>query len=151
MKKTFTEEEMCAMALRVAETAHDGSLDLQGRPYFEHVEQVTRACFMMSAVHRMVAALHDVLEDTYVTPGYLKDLGFPPNVLQSLDAITCRDGELYADYVVRCSKDRVAKDVKVADLHTNHGRCITAVHKFRSLEQKYARALEFMYGRRSSP
>jgi (p)ppGpp synthase/HD superfamily hydrolase len=68
---------------------------------------------------KIVAILHDVIEDTAVTEDDLKAEGFPAPLVESVLCLTHRDGESYADYVVRCKRDEVARRVKLADLEDN--------------------------------
>jgi (p)ppGpp synthase/HD superfamily hydrolase len=65
----------------------------------------------------VVAYLHDVVEDSAVTLADLRDLGFDSYVLHAVDAITRRDAETYAEYIVRVgATNEVARAVKIADL-----------------------------------
>ena len=78
----------------------------------------------MSAVEneeaRIVAILHDVIEDTSVTADDLRREGFGEAVLAALDRLTHRQGEPYAEYVIRCKGHEVARRVKLADLEDNY-------------------------------
>jgi hypothetical protein len=68
---------------------------------------------------RIVAILHDVIEDTSVTADDLQQEGFGKPVLEALDRLThCKD-EPYAEYVIRCKGQEVARRVKLADLEDN--------------------------------
>ena len=50
---------------------------------------------------KVVAVLHDVIEDTSVTAEDLRREGFDEAVLAAVECLTHRKGEPYADYVVR--------------------------------------------------
>ena len=67
----------------------------------------------------MVAVLHDVVEDTAVTFDDLEREGFSAAVLAALRCVTHAEGESYADYVVRCRADPIAREVKLSDLADN--------------------------------
>lgn len=74
------------------------------------------------ASHRIVAILHDVIEDTELTLDYLADRWIgPADVLPALDAITRRKpaGETHRAYVERCAQDDIAVSVKLADVLDN--------------------------------
>ena len=106
-------------ALHVASIAHSGQ-KYGSEPYFErHVMDVvarTQAATDDVAAH-VVAALHDVVEDTALT---LDDIGFVgTRILRAVDAITRRDGETYPDYIERVLADDLAALVKRADLTAN--------------------------------
>lgn len=66
---------MIMAAARLARAAHDGQFrKYNGRPYVEHPARVAaRTALLPGATEEMVAAafLHDVLEDTSVTPGQI--------------------------------------------------------------------------------
>lgn len=62
-------------AIEIALKAHAGQKDKAGEPYILHP---LRVMGMMSTVHeRVVAVLHDVLEDTGIAWGDLFDEGVP--------------------------------------------------------------------------
>ena len=68
---------------------------------------------------KIVAYLHDVVEDTNITLADLKEVGFDNDVIEAIDAITKRDGENYDDYIYRVSHNKIAKQVKIADMTHN--------------------------------
>ncbi len=68
---------------------------------------------------RIVAVLHDVLEDTSVTLSDLAREGFPLKILAALLALSRRENERYEDFVVRLGSDPLAREVKLADLADN--------------------------------
>jgi (p)ppGpp synthase/HD superfamily hydrolase len=104
-------------ALQIAARAHEGQLDKHGQPYILHPLRI------MSAVEgdeaRIVAILHDVIEDSSVTADDLRKEGFGEAVLEALDRLTHRTDERYADYVIRCKGHEMARRVKLADLEDN--------------------------------
>jgi hypothetical protein len=65
---------------------------------------------------RIVAVLHDVVEDSDTTEDDLRREGFGEPVLAALACLTHREGESSAEDVVRCKGDEVARRVKLADL-----------------------------------
>jgi hypothetical protein len=68
---------------------------------------------------RIVAVLHDTLEDTELTEADLRRDGFSDEVITALLAVTHRDGESYPDYVIRAARLELAREVKLADLADN--------------------------------
>jgi (p)ppGpp synthase/HD superfamily hydrolase len=113
-----TPEHMLDRALRLAVQIHSGHADRGGRPYLLHVLQVVSACRddLDAAV---VAALHDVVEDSNLTLRELREQGFSPAIVDAVDALTRRDGEAYEDAIERAARNPLARKVKVADLESN--------------------------------
>lgn len=104
-------------ALEIAVAAHAGQVQHNGDPYVLHP-----IALMMSVDGddaRVVALLHDVVEDTDWTLDGLRAEGFSETVLAALDRLTHRDGEDYAAYVERIAADPLASAVKRADLRDN--------------------------------
>lgn len=104
-------------ALQIAARAHEGQRDKHGQPYILHPLRVMHAVEGDEA--RIVAILHDVIEDTSVTAENLRREGFGETVLEALDRLTHRKGEPYADYAIRCKGHDIARRVKLADLEDN--------------------------------
>ena len=104
-------------ALEIAVKAHAGQTDKVGDPYILHPLRIMLR--MTTDAERMVAALHDVVEDSPVTLDDLKAAGFPPLVVEAVDRLTRRDNEDYDVYVERASQDPLARTVKIADLVDN--------------------------------
>jgi len=110
-------EHLLRRALAIAERQHAGQVDKAGRPYIDHPKRVMAA--MQTDAERIVAVLHDVIEDGDVTPAQLAQEGFPPYLLDALDAVTKRAGETYEDFVARAARDPIGRRVKIADLRDN--------------------------------
>lgn len=100
-------------AIDIATAAHTGQVDKAGAPYIFHPIQV------MNRVHapyeKMAAVLHDVVEDSDISLEDLKREGFPPDVLQAVDALTKRPGETRLDAAMRAAANPIARTVKLAD------------------------------------
>jgi len=104
-------------ALQIAAKAHEGQKDKAGEPYIMHSIRV-----MMSvdgAEAQIVAVLHDVLEDTSVTADDLRQAGFSEKVVDAVLAVTHDQEEPYAEYVIRCKSNEIARRVKLGDLEDN--------------------------------
>jgi hypothetical protein len=104
-------------ALQIAAKAHEGQKDKAGEPYILHPLRVMQKVQGEEAM--IVAVLHDVIEDTPVTTDDLRQADFSDKVLAALLCVTHRKDEPYADYVVRCKGDEIARQVKLADLEDN--------------------------------
>ncbi len=104
-------------AIALAAAAHLGQLDRAGAPYILHPLRL-----MMRAstdAERMVAVMHDVVEDTVWTLEALAAEGFPPEVLGALACLTKRAGEDYPSFITRVLEDPLATRVKLWDLEDN--------------------------------
>ena len=119
-------DDLIAVAERIASDAHAGQVDKLGVPYIEHVRAVAQAVRPLGGAHRIVALLHDSLEDcddrSIVSMTLLTD-AFGAQIAASVDAMTKRPGEDYErDYVPRVLDNPVAAAVKRADVSHNLGR-----------------------------
>ena len=104
-------------AIQLAVQAHRGQKDKAGAPYILHPLRVMLR--MRSDVGRMVAVLHDVLEDTQHTLLDLQQAGYPQRVLEALDCLTRRENETYEEFIERVKANPLARKVKIADLEDN--------------------------------
>ena len=68
---------------------------------------------------KMVALLHDTIEDTDVTAEYLLAEGFPQSVVDGILSVTKREGESYEDFVARAKQNPLGRVVKLHDLEDN--------------------------------
>lgn len=66
-----------------------------------------------------VAWLHDVLEDTDVTPEVMSQHGIPDEVIFCVRLLTKTEGVDYDSYLASVKGNPVAKKVKVADMLSN--------------------------------
>lgn len=107
-------------AIALAARAHQGHADKAGEPYILHPLRV--ALRLTTTEERIVAALHDVVEDSDWTIEGLRAEGFSESVLRAVDALTRREGEDYFAYVRRAASDPLARTVKLADLADNLDR-----------------------------
>lgn len=90
---------------------------------------------------RIVALLHDMVEDGYATFEELqKRFKLDSEQMAALDAITRRQGERYFDYIKRCKQNKMAKTVKLADLQHNIFRCANDLPNRWGLIRRYAKA-----------
>jgi (p)ppGpp synthase/HD superfamily hydrolase len=104
-------------AIAIAAQAHTGQLRMDGEPYILHPLRVMMRVGEMNA--KIVAVLHDVVEDSAWTLDQLRSEGFAAEVVGAVDAVTHRQGEDYFAYVSRAAADPLARQVKLADLEDN--------------------------------
>ena len=113
----MTNEELVALAKRIAIEAHTDQVDKASAPYWHHPAFV--ADHVEASEEKAVAWLHDVVEDTDWTLETLLAEGICPEVVEGVTAITKREGEAYETYLDRVKANPLAKAVKLADLAHN--------------------------------
>lgn len=104
-------------AIDIATQAHRGQVDKAGAAYIEHPMRVMAACQTID--EKIVAVLHDVVEDTDLTFEMLAAEGFPPHIIAALRHITKKEGEPYDKFIARVKKNPLATAVKLNDLTDN--------------------------------
>ena len=101
----------------IARLAHAGQTDLHGEDYFSgHISSVAEAVVLPE--EKVVAYLHDTLEDTQVTYEDIKML-FGKETADSVQRLTHIKGTPYKEYVQIIAEDPIARKVKLADLKNN--------------------------------
>ena len=68
---------------------------------------------------KIVALLHDVIEDTDITIEYLRQVGFSQTITDAVEALTKIEGEDYMMFIERVSFNDLAVFVKIQDLKYN--------------------------------
>jgi len=104
-------------AIQIAVEAHSGQLDKAAQPYILHPLRVMLK--MSNEEERIVAVLHDVVEDTPWTLEGLAKEGFSDTVLQAIDNVTNRPDETYDAFVARAGSHPLSQKVKIADIEDN--------------------------------
>lgn len=107
-------------AMKFAYDAHHGQADQCGVPYVFHPFYVAEMVsgVMPDEVSVCVALLHDVIEDTDVTPEQLEQ-EFPGEISEIVLLLTHNAEDDYFDYVRNLKKNPVAVQVKAMDLYHN--------------------------------
>jgi (p)ppGpp synthase/HD superfamily hydrolase len=104
-------------AIALAVKAHTGQVDKAGQGYILHPLRVMFAVEGETA--RIVAVLHDVVEDSDTTFDDLREMGYSDEVLSALECVTRRDDETYMEFVQRSKVNPIARQVKLADIEDN--------------------------------
>lgn len=102
----------------LATLAHFGQVDKAGAPYIEHPIRV--AAMVEGIDAKIVALLHDTVEDTTVT---LEQLGgiFPLHIVEAVEALTKVEGQTYMEAIEKAKKIPLAAIVKAADIEDHLG------------------------------
>lgn len=142
------------VALRIAADAHAGQTDKEGLPYILHPLRVMHLVTAPAA--RIVAVLHDVVEDTPVTLDDLRAAGFADEIVEAVRLVTRFPGQSYTDYVVAAKANPVAVAVKLADLTDNSrlDRTIIRPQRFAADQRritKYLVSYKFLTGAIDEP
>lgn len=104
-------------AAQICVCKHAGQRDKMGWAYFQHPMRVAMRC--KSVDEKIVALLHDTIEDTDVTVEYLLSEGFPQYIIDGILSVTKREGESYEDFVARAKQNPLGRVVKLHDLEDN--------------------------------
>jgi len=131
-------------AIGLATEYHKNQVDKCGEPYIFHPLRV-----MMCAVtteQRIVAVLHDILEDTKMSIEVLSYY-FTKEILLAIEAMTKQKSEKYDDYLKRVKDNQIAKVVKILDIKDNASP--SRLYKLDQktilrLTKKYSYALKFL-------
>jgi (p)ppGpp synthase/HD superfamily hydrolase len=104
-------------AIALAARAHEGQTDKAGAPYILHPLRMMLR--LETPEERIVATLHDVVEDCGVTLDQLRAEGFSEAVIDGVDAVTRRESESYEEFVLRAKANLIGRQVKLVDLEDN--------------------------------
>ncbi|HEY0735347.1 MAG TPA: HD domain-containing protein [Herpetosiphonaceae bacterium] len=131
-------------AIAIAAQAHQEQRDKAGAPYILHPLRMMAQ--MRGEDERIVAVLHDLIEDTEWTLDQLRAEGFSDDVLEAIDCLTRRDDESYEAFIERASHNELARKVKLADLEDNMDLRRIAEVTDKDLERlhKYHRARQML-------
>lgn len=131
-------------AALICVTKHQGQRDKAGAAYFQHPMRVTMKC--EKDEEKIVALLHDTIEDTDVTPEWLKEQGFPYEIVEAILSVTRNPGEDYQEFVARAKKNPIGRIVKIHDLEDNLNvlRLSEITPEMAERLTKYLKALEFL-------
>ena len=109
---------MLERAIEIAVEAHKGQIDKGGSPYILHPLRVMGNVDGES--EKIVAVLHDVVEDSDWTVDALLAEGFSVEVIEALKTVTKEsEDEDYDLFIQRAMQNPTGRKVKVADLRDN--------------------------------
>ncbi len=105
-------------AIQIAVEAHAGVKDRGGNAYILHPISVMMRC--ETDEEKIVAILHDVVEDTDWTFEALREEGFSETIIKALRTVTKHsEDEDYDEFIQRSLKNEIGRKVKIADLREN--------------------------------
>lgn len=109
--------EQFQIALELAVEKHKNQTDKAGNPYILHPLHVMEN--VNSKEGKIVAILHDIIEDTDITEDYLLKIGLSKRIVDTVVALTRSEDMDYQEYIKNLSSNPLAKEVKLADLEHN--------------------------------
>jgi len=128
LKKYFDEEKyeliknsdnLVYKAMEIVSTLFEHDVDKGGMPYILHIIYVYR--HVNTIEEKVIALLHDVIEDKKVSGEDLIEIGFPEKIVNDVKVLTRVKPIEYKDYIDNIIKkgSREALNVKLADLENN--------------------------------
>lgn len=104
-------------AISLAAERHAGQVDKANAPYILHPLRVMLN--VPEIEHKIVAVLHDILEDTATTIDELYRLGFQTHLIDAIIALTKQESESRIQAAQRTVQNPIARVVKLADITDN--------------------------------
>ena len=141
IKEITKEEYMLELAKFVSENSHKNQIDKAGIDYFAgHIQAVVNG--VTTNKEKIVACLHDTVEDTPLTIERIKEL-FGEEIGEAVFAITkSKDGSMsYDDYIERVKANPLARAVKISDL--KHNMDLSRLEKVGITEKDIKRAKKY--------
>ncbi|WP_077847783.1 hypothetical protein [Clostridium puniceum] len=133
-------EELLEKSIKLAKKYHEGQFDKGGSPYIGHPLRVMEC--VETIEEKVLAVLHDVLEDCDVSRGQLIKEDIPEDLVAKLEILCKGKNEDYFDYIDRIKADKSTINVKLSDLKDNMNldRLKEVTEKDRKRVEKYKKA-----------
>lgn len=136
-RKELSLDEQLDLAIIIAANIHRGQKDKQGVNYILHPISVMLSADTLE--EKILAILHDTIEDSELSIEDLKKEGFSDSILEALLLITKKQEDEYFSYLERVKKNSLALKVKILDVENNLRKgCPT------ELKKRYEKALLFL-------
>lgn len=117
----LTNSSNISKILEIAEEAHKGQTRKIGKdkglPYIIHPKRVAEN--FSDETLKSIALLHDVIEDTKITASDLLEKEVPKEVVSAVECLSRKENENYLDFILRIKKNKLAVNVKIADIEDN--------------------------------
>ncbi len=106
-------------ALEISSELFKHDTDKGGLPYILHLLYVYRHVYTKE--EKVIALLHDVIEDKNVSKNDLLEIGFSSKIVDDIDMLTRKNNTDYISYIDKIVKEasKEALEVKLADLKNN--------------------------------
>ena len=95
---------------------------------------------------KVVALLHDIVEDTDMSLEKLKDMKFSDEVVEAIRVISKKKNQKYFEYLEGVKNNKIARNVKIEDIghNCNLKRLKNITEKDYERYEKYKKALEYL-------
>jgi (p)ppGpp synthase/HD superfamily hydrolase len=125
------------LSISIAVNVHRGQFDKAGIPYILHPLRVMNGVKKVN--EKIVGVLHDTIEDhpDKISFEYLRNEGFPEDVIAALDSVTRRKGETYTEFIYRVKENSIGRKVKIVDLRDN-----SDLFRVHALEDKHLKLMK---------
>ncbi|MGM9858904.1 MAG: GTP pyrophosphokinase [Bacilli bacterium] len=136
---------MLKEALEICYNAHKNQVDKANKPYILHPIYVALNC--ETEEQKIVALLHDVVEDTNITLDYLANF-FDSKIIEAIRCVTKEEGYDIHEYYQRIKNNEIARVVKMNDLLHNSdlSRLSVITEKDIKRKEKYEIYLRYLKG-----
>lgn len=108
---------MLQKALDFAKKALEGQKSENGEPYINHSIRIMEK--MDTETEKIVAILHDVLEDSPCSIYDLKELGMPREVIDCVEQLTRKNDMTYFEYIDDIATNDICTKIKLAEIDDN--------------------------------
>lgn len=117
-------------ALEIAKRAHKGQKRKDGEDYINHpirvAEKAYKYFYSVPDDNRLqiksIAVLHDVIEDSDITPDQIIDELKDPDsykIVSVVKLLTKDNSQSYLDYILKIKMNGIAKNIKLCDIEDN--------------------------------
>ena len=112
-------DDLIYKALEISAELFKHDTDKGGLPYMLHLLYVYRHVYTIE--EKVIALLHDIIEDKNITEKELLYMGFPKKIVEDIIILTRKEGKDYSSYIENIIKNgtKEALEVKLADLKNN--------------------------------
>ncbi len=112
-----SDPKMLGLAIELAVDLHKGQMDKSGVPYILHP---LRVMYSVNTIdEKIVAILHDTVEDTSLTAEGLTTFGFSEHIIEAVILLTKTADVTYKERTLLIKENTLARVVKIADMRDN--------------------------------
>lgn len=113
----MTLHEQLYKAILFSAVLHMGQVDKNGEIYILHPLAVMMTVDTIE--QKIVAVLHDILENTNMTADKLREFGFSEEIVEAICILTREKDMPYMQYIEKVKSNELSRVVKLADLQHN--------------------------------
>lgn len=110
-------QQLLERAAKICLSVHAEQRDKAGKAYFQHPFRVAMNC--ETDDEKIVALLHDTVEDGDIDKDFLIMQNFPDHIVEAILLVTKREGEEYEEFIRRLAPNPLARSVKIKDIEDN--------------------------------